>query len=184
MAEWNHKYFNHKGVAITASSGDNGYGVLYPASSKFVTAVGGTYLKKDQSQRGWTETAWSGSGSGCSLWNAKPAWQTDTGCDKRTNTDVSADASPTSGAAVYDTYNEPGWIVVGGTSESSPIIASVYALAGDNVTYGSRVYQNTGKLYDITSGSNGSCGGSYLCTAGPGYDGPTGWGTPNGLGDF
>jgi subtilase family serine protease len=183
-AKWNHRYFDHDGVAITASSGDAGYGVIYPSSSKFVTAVGGTYLHKDSSKRGWTETAWAGAGSGCSGWNAKPAWQKDKDCDKRTTADVSADASPTSGAAVYDTYGFPGWIVVGGTSESSPIIASVYALAGDKVHYGSRVYKNPDELYDITSGSNGSCGGSYLCTAGKGFDGPTGLGTPNGIGDF
>ena len=184
-SKWNHRYFDHDGVAITASSGDSGYGVIYPSTSKFVTAVGGTFLTKDPgSNRGWKETAWSGSGSGCSRWNAKPKWQTDPDCPKRTTADVSADASPTSGAAVYDTYGYGGWIVVGGTSESSPIIASVYALAGDKVHYGSRVYMNTGKLFDVTSGSNGSCGGSYLCTAGPGFDGPTGWGTPNGIGDF
>ncbi len=185
MAKWNHRYFDHDGVAITASSGDSGYGVSFPASSKFVTAVGGTALTKDpQSQRGWKETAWSGAGSGCSAWNAKPAWQTDPDCNQRTVADISAVASPGTGVAVYDTYNEGGWLVFGGTSVSSPIIASVYALAGDKIHYGSRVYMNTGKVFDVTSGSNGSCGGSYLCTAGPGFDGPTGWGTPNGLGDF
>jgi subtilase family serine protease len=185
MAEWNHKYFDHDGIAITASSGDSGYGAFYPASSKFVTAVGGTALTRDpQSNRGWKETAWSGAGSGCSAWNAKPAWQTDPDCDKRTIADVSAVASPATGVAVYDTYGSGGWLVFGGTSVSSPIIASVYALAGDTVHYGSRVYMNPGKLYDVTTGSNGSCGGSYLCTAGPGFDGPTGWGTPHGIGDF
>ena len=148
-------------------------------------AVGGTYLHRDGSNRGWAETAWAGSGSGCAPYDPKPKWQTDTECGKkRTYTDVSADASPTSGAAVYDTFGYGGWLVVGGTSLSSPIIASVFALAGDEITYGERVYQNPGKLFDVTSGANGSCGGSYLCTAMPGYDGPTGLGTPNGIGDF
>ncbi len=79
-----------------------------------------------------------------------------------------------------------GWVQVGGTSASSPIIASVYALAGNtsSVTAGSYPYAHTSALNDVTSGSNGSCGGSYLCTAGTGYDGRTGLGTPNGTGAF
>jgi subtilase family serine protease len=91
---------------------------------------------------------------------------------------------------VYDTYRETGWLVFGGTSVASPIIASVYALAGPAATVtqyhnsGSYPYSHTSSLFDVTSGSNGSCGGSYLCTGGPGYDGPTGLGTPNGVGAF
>jgi len=181
-------HYNHPGVAITVSSGDSGYGVQYPAASSYVTAVGGTSLKRDStSTRGWSETAWSGAGSGCSAYETKPTWQTDTGCSKRTVADVSADADPYTGVSVYDTYgNVGGWLVFGGTSVASPIIASVYALAGNTstVNYGSYPYSKTSSLYDITSGSNGSCGGSYLCTAGPGYDGPTGLGTPNGTVGF
>jgi hypothetical protein len=62
----------------------------------------------------------------------------------------------------------------------------VYALAGNtsSTLYGSYPYSHTSSLNDVTSGSNGSCGGTYLCTAGPGYDGPTGLGTPNGTGGF
>jgi subtilase family serine protease len=182
--QWDELYFNHPGIAVTASSGDSGYGTSYPAGSQYVTAVGGTALTRDGSQRGWHETVWSGAGSGCSTRDHKPAWQTDTGCKMRTIADVSAVASPSTGVAVYDTYGAGGWLVFGGTSVSSPIIASVYALAGANVQYGSRVYMNPGKLFDVTSGSNGSCGGSYLCTGMVGYDGPTGLGTPNGIGDF
>jgi subtilase family serine protease len=180
------KYYNHPGVAVVAATGDSGYDNFrtFPAASQYVIAVGGTYLHKDSSKRGWTETAWAGAGSGCAPWDPKPKWQSDKGCKNRTYADVAADASPTSGAAVYDTFGFGGWLVVGGTSESSPIIASVFALAGDDITYAERVYQNPEDLYDITQGSNGSCGGSYLCTAGAGYDGPTGLGTPNGIGDF
>jgi subtilase family serine protease len=199
-------YFNHPGIAVTASSGDSGYGVSWPASSPYVTAVGGTTLKAASNARGWTETAWSGAGSGCSAFEPKPAWQHDTGCPThRTVADVSADADPNSGLGVYDTYNScgsssfcdmlirlgvaqglDGWAQVGGTSLSSPLIASVYALAGNTsaINYGSFPYSHTGSLFDVTSGSNGSCGGSYLCTAGTGYDGPTGLGTPNGTGGF
>jgi subtilase family serine protease len=178
-------YFKHAGVAITASSGDNGYGVSFPASSQYVTAVGGTSLTKPGGV--WKETAWSGAGSGCSAYVAKPSWQHDTGCAKRTVADVSAVANPNTGVAVYDTYNTGGtWFVFGGTSVAAPIIASVYALAGGNVTYGSTPYAHTTALHDVTSGSNGSCPKrkKYLCTAVAGYDGPTGLGTPNGIGAF
>src|SRR5579863_6605294 len=104
----------------------------------------------------------------------------------RTVSDVSAVADPATGVSVYDTYQEPGWLVFGGTSVSSPIIASVYALAGNtsSINDASYIYAHTSSLHDVESGSNGSCGGSYLCTAGEGYDGPTGNGTPNGTGAF
>jgi subtilase family serine protease len=179
-------HFNHPGIAITVSSGDSGYGVQFPAASRYVTAVGGTSLTKSGTTRGWSETAWNGAGSGCSAYISKPSWQTDAGCSRRTVADVSADADPNTGVSVYDTYHVSGWLVFGGTSVASPIIASVYALAGNasSVNYGSYPYSHTSNLFDVTSGSNGSCGGSYLCTAGPGYDGPTGWGTPNGTGGF
>jgi subtilase family serine protease len=179
-------HYNHPGIAITASSGDSGYGVQFPAASQYVTAVGGTSLTKASNTRGWSETAWSGAGSGCSAYIAKPSWQKDPGCSNRTVADVSADADPNTGVSVYDTYHTSGWLVFGGTSVASPIIASVYALAGNagSVTYGSYPYSHTSSLFDVTSGSNGSCGGSYLCTAGPGYDGPTGLGTPDGAGGF
>lgn len=197
-------HFDHPGVAITASSGDSGFGVIWPASASTVTAVGGTSLKKASNSRGWTETAWSGAGSGCSSNETKPAWQHDTGCARRTVADVSAVADPNTGVGVYDTYNNcgsssfcdtlislglaqglDGWAQVGGTSAASPIIASVFALAGNTSSIdGSFPYSHTDSLFDVTSGSNGSCGGTYLCTAGPGYDGPTGLGTPNGTGAF
>ncbi|GAA1910221.1 S53 family peptidase [Streptantibioticus ferralitis] len=187
------QYFNHPGVVITASAGDSGFGVEYPAASPNVTSVGGTSLTKDSSSRGWTEKVWGtsgggeGTGSGCSTVAAKPSWQKDTGCAKRTVADVSAVADPATGVAVYDTYQSNGWQVVGGTSASSPIIASVYALAGapsSGSNPASFPYKNPSALNDVTSGSNGSCNPSYLCNAGQGYDGPTGLGTPNGLKAF
>ncbi|MEV5939574.1 S53 family peptidase [Streptomyces sp. NPDC051994] len=182
------KYFNHPGVAITVSSGDNGYGTEYPAASRYVTAVGGTSLKSASNTRGWTDTIWSGAGSGCSAYDAKPSWQKDTGCSKRTVADVSAVADPATGVAVYDTYGgDPGWEVFGGTSASSPLIAAVYALAGtpsSGSTPASFPYAHTGSLNDVTSGSNGSCSPSYLCKGGSGYDGPSGLGTPNGTAAF
>ncbi|MGW2970434.1 S53 family peptidase [Streptomyces mirabilis] len=187
-ATYDSSYFNHPGVAITVSSGDGGYGVEYPAASKYVTAVGGTSLKTASTARGWTDTVWSGAGSGCSAYDAKPSWQKDSGCANRTVADVSAVADPNTGVAVYDTYGQGnGWMVFGGTSASSPLIAAVYALAGapSSGSYpASFPYAHTSALYDVTSGSNGSCGGSYLCTGTTGYDGPSGLGTPNGAAAF
>ena len=187
------EYYDHPGVAVTASSGDGGYGVEYPAASQYVTAVGGTSLSTASNSRGWTESVWStssteGAGSGCSADDPKPTWQTDTGCSKRTVADVSAVADPATGVAVYDTYNNNGgWNVYGGTSVASPLIASVYALAGApaaGTTPASYLYAHTSNLYDVTSGSTSTCTPAYLCTAEVGYDGPTGLGTPDGIGAF
>jgi subtilase family serine protease len=180
-------YYNHAGVVITASSGDSGYGVQVPAAYNTVVSVGGTSLTKSSSTRGWSETAWSSAGSGCSAYISKPSWQSDGGCTRRTVADVSAVADPNTGVSVYDTYGQgTGWMVFGGTSVASPIIASVYALAGNasSTNAASSLYSHTSSLFDVTSGNNGSCGGSYLCTASSGYDGPTGLGTPNGTGAF
>jgi len=185
-------HYNHPGSAITVSSGDGGYGVEFPASSRYVTAVGGTSLSRNSSTiRGWSETAWSGAGSGCSAYVTKPAWQTDSGCARRTVADVAAVADPNTGVAVYDSYGSSGganWLVFGGTSVASPIIAGFYAVAGNasSVIAGSYPYSHATSLFDVTAGSNGSCRqrSAYLCTAGTGYDGPTGLGTPNGLGAF
>ncbi|MEV7889545.1 S53 family peptidase [Streptomyces sp. NPDC002817] len=186
-------YFNHPGVAITVSAGDAGYGAEYPAASKYVTSVGGTALSTASNTRGWTETVWEtssteGTGSGCSAYDAKPSWQTDTSCTKRMISDVSAVADPATGVSVYDSYGvTAGWYTFGGTSASAPIIAGVYALAGTpgSSDYPAQYpYENTSALNDVTSGNNGSCTTSYFCTARSGYDGPTGLGTPAGVDAF
>ena len=192
-SSYDSSYYDHPGVAITASSGDSGYGVEYPAASRYVTAVGGTALTKASNSRGWTESVWStssteGAGSGCSTDDAKPTWQKDTGCSKRTVADVSAVADPATGVAIYDSYGgDTGWEVFGGTSVASPLIAGVYADAGtpsSGSTPASFLYSHTGSLNDVTSGSTASCSPAYLCSAESGYDGPTGLGTPNGLTAF
>jgi adenosine/AMP kinase len=173
------QYFNHPGILITVSSGDYGYGVEYPASSKYVLRVGGTSLVTSTSSRGWAETVWNGAGSGCSAYIDKPSLQTDPGCSKRTVADVSAVADPNTGVAVYSTY-EGGWLIVGGTSASSPIVAAIFAAAGKTAVGTIFPYTHTGAFYDVTTGGNGSCSPAYLCTGQVGFDGPTGWGTPNG----
>jgi subtilase family serine protease len=185
-------HYTHKGVPITVSSGDFGFGTAqFPAMLTSVVAVGGTTLDRADNRRGFTESAWGGAGSGCSAWVDKPRWQKDPNCQLRTTADVSAVADPDTGLAVYDTFGlgaDNGWIVVGGTSASAPIIAGVYALAGNGkrVDDARGLYARSAKshLFDVVGGSNGFCGDDYLCTGLPGYDAPTGVGSPNGTGAF
>jgi hypothetical protein len=192
-AAYDTEYYEHPGVAVTASAGDDGYGVSYPAASQYVTSVGGTSLTTAPNARGWTESAWGsssggeGTGSGCSADDAKPSWQKDTGCAKRTDNDVAAVADPSTGVAIYDTYDGGGWLEVGGTSAAAPIIAATFALAGTPAagTFpSSYLYQHAASLFDVTTGTNGSCATAYLCHAETGYDGPTGLGTPDGVAAF
>ena len=186
------RFYHHPGVAITASTGDSGYGISYPATSKWVTAVGGTTLtRSSRGRRGWSEAAWSGSGSGCSSLNAT-TWQkaATTKCDGRAVADVAAVADPATGVAVYDSFafeSTSGWLTFGGTSASSPVIAAMFAAAGNTaqVNDGSYVWTHRrGAFNDVTSGRSGSCSTARWCTAGSGWDGPTGWGTPRGLTGF
>ena len=190
--------YTHAGVVVTASAGDSGYGVQYPAASPSVVAVGGTTLTTASNPRQWSETVWSGTGSGCSTVEPNPGWQpTSKYCTTRTVADVAAVADPNTGVAVYDTYGEPGWMVFGGTSVASPIIASVYALAGNASALGPSaakgLYSATSSsLNPVTSGANARHCTTYLCNAaysvinnaGSTYNGPTGNGTPNGAKGF
>ncbi|HEY8086295.1 MAG TPA: hypothetical protein VIF09_00570, partial [Polyangiaceae bacterium] len=179
-------YYNHPGIAITASTGDNGsytgHTPGYPAAGAHVIAVGGTHLVTASTFRGWTESAWTGSGAGCSQYVSKPSWQTDTGCAGRTVGDVSAVADPGTGVAVYDTYGSfTGWTQFGGTSASAPLVAAILADTGHGSINAGWLYAHPGFLNDVTTGGSGSgtCTPPYLCNAGVGYDGPTGLGTPN-----
>jgi subtilase family serine protease len=196
-ASYDSTYFKSSGVVYTASTGDSAYqdGVEYPAASADTVAVGGTALKTASNARGYTETVWKtstteGTGSGCSAYTTKPSWQSiisTSTCSKRAEADVSAVADPATGVAVYQTYGGSGWAVYGGTSAASPIVASVYALAGTPASTdkpASFPYAHTGNLNDVTSGNNGTCSPSLLCTAAAGWDGPTGLGTPNGVTAF
>jgi hypothetical protein len=179
--------YGQTGVVMTASTGDSGYGVIYPAASAYVIAVGGTSLVKAGNTRGWDEIAWSSGGSGCPTYGAKPSWQHDTGCAHHTNADVSAVADLYTGVAVMAPN---GWGVYGGTSVSAPIIAAAYALAGPppSTSHPAQFpYLHPTLLNDVVGGTNsfsgcGTTSQEYLCTAGYGYDGPTGLGTPHGVG--
>jgi hypothetical protein len=202
--------WNHPGLVIAASSGDCGYfnkackgdaqKANFPADSPNVVAVGGTSLT--ESQGSWTSTVWSEGGSGCSSLFSAATWQLEaenfgsTGCGSgRGVVDVSAIGDPNTGVDVYDTTPESvgaptGWSVWGGTSVASPIVGGEFGLAGGalGVSYpASTLYTHLGQsndLYDVTNGSNGSCGALTICKAVSGYDGPTGVGSPLGLGAF
>jgi hypothetical protein len=257
--------FDHPGVVITASAGDDGYldwleeprsdYANFPASSPHVVAVGGTRLSPLGPSGEWTgERVWNdggesggvkeghgAGGGGCSIQFAAQPWQRDVsdwssvGCGSdRAVADVAADADPYSGLAVYDSsspectseyetenakkelvrHTVAHWCTIGGTSLASPLVASVFALAGgaQGVEYPARtLYRNAAKspatLHDVSEGSNGeclqpfneeagsagclpseeaasSCSSQLICEAAPGYDGPTGVGTPDGIAAF
>jgi subtilase family serine protease len=178
--------WNHPGTPIVAGAGDSGYGVGWPASSSYVTAVGGTTLLPILSGFAWLETAWGSTGSGCSKYVSKPAWQRDAGCKMRTLNDVAAIANPVPGVSVYDTYfanqSMQGWAAYGGTSVSTPIVAALYAMSANRSGTGASTLYSAPRsgFNDILLGANALCL-TYLCTSGLGYDGPTGLGTPNGV---
>jgi hypothetical protein len=193
--------YDFPGVVITASAGDRKYdnedfgGELskpapdFPASSPHVIAVGGTKLTKAANTRGWSETVWNepaediGTGSGCSGTESKPEWQKDGGCAKRTDNDVSADAACESPVSIYSTSTFGGWANECGTSASAPLVAGIEAHASKEARFAAAraFYERPSDTFDVTTGSDGSCSGSYLCTAGAGYDGPTGKGSPDGV---
>jgi len=175
--------FASPSVTVTVSTGDSGYGVEFPASAPAVVAVGGTTLTVGADHRRVAETAWSGAGSGCSAHAGKPGWQRDRSCPQRAVADAAAVADPDTGLAVYDTFGLPsggGWLVVGGTSLAAPVIAGVHALGGATGSTAAGLYGAAAAVHDVTRGSNGHCANRVLCTAGPGWDGPTGVGSPDG----
>lgn len=202
LAQSDTTYYKHPGVAIFVASGDFGYyetlatdgrpqGPGYPATSQYAIAVGGTRLVKAAgTTRGWTETAWAvtqagsgAAGSGCSRSIPKPAYQTASPCTTKANADISAVADPATGMAVYNTNGtNGGWAIVGGTSAAAPFVAAIFAATGNGTqTSGKFIADNATKLFDVTSGNNGTCpaGQGLVCTAAAGWDGPTGFGTPN-----
>lgn len=179
--------YDHPGIAIVASSGDRGFIVQFPSSSPHVIAVGGTRLTvADGKHRGWTESAWSDGGSGCSTVYSKPKWQTDSGCAMRTVADVAAEADPYTGVAIYGPLANggSGWLEFGGTSVAAPIIGGIYGNNGGLIHAGRSLYSEPNALFDVKTGSNGICNPAYLCEAQRGYDGPTGNGTPKGTTAF
>ncbi|GAA0296742.1 peptidase S8 [Streptomyces polychromogenes] len=170
------------GLVYTFASGDVGGVPVYPSVSPYVTSVGGTKLTRAFNLRGWTESAWAGTGGGCSPYEPQPAFQQGFApCATRSTPDISAVADPDSGMAAYvSTPGNPtvGWQVVGGTSLSSPLVAGMYALAGrpgPNDRPNAYPYAHPGAFHDIVTG----VAGPYAAL--PGYDRASGIGTPRGL---
>jgi alpha-tubulin suppressor-like RCC1 family protein len=204
---YSHEY-DHPGVLVTAAAGDSMFprqlGPDFPASSPHVVAVGGTSLHRAPGTgREWSEQVWfegpeefafngpeAGSGSGCSLVEPKPSWQSDTGCTHRTGNDVAAVAACETPVSVYfsaDGRRTRVWVDVCGTSVSSPLVAGIEAHASAAVRSlpgAEAFYRDPGDFFDVTEGENCQCQGNdvpeYLWHAGVGYDGPTGNGTPDG----
>jgi alpha-tubulin suppressor-like RCC1 family protein len=179
--------YDHPGVLIAAAGGDEGYGPRIPASFPGVVAVGGTALHKTPTTaRGWSEEVWDepsrgdGTGGGCTTF-AKPAWQLDTGCDGRTANDVSADAACSTPVSVF---NIKGWTNVCGNSASTPLVVGIeaHASAYARSLGAAAFYEDPAAFNDVTEGSDGECPAfaAYVCNAEPGYDAPTGVGTPAG----
>lgn len=195
--------FNQKGVAITVSTGDSGFNSGthqdWPSDLPTVIAAGGTTLNAPGQ-----ETAWSGGGSGCETAFAaatgQPSSVTRLCANHRAAADVSSDADPNTGVATFDTYapstHQPlDFIVVGGTSAAAPFLGGLFARAGNltGVNSPNTLYAAASSNFnDITSGNNeqnATCASfagvsEVLCNAGPGWDGPTGLGSPHGLGAF
>lgn len=162
------------GAAFYASSGDDGAGTSWPSVSSRVISVGGTTLSFANGAV-TSETAWSGSGGGVSTYISKPTYQSGLSYSKRATPDVSYNADPNSGFAVYDSYGY-GWVVVGGTSAGAPQWAAIHSLSlTATATNIYNTYSQAGRygadFRDITSGSNGY-------SAGTGYDLATGVGSP------
>jgi subtilase family serine protease len=200
--DFQESYFDRPGVVYLAAAGDAGYLAAQPMEFGSIVSVGGTHLVQGGGKRGWSETVcgggWYGgtyyaTGAACST-EPKPSWQHDPGCKGRTANDVSAVADPVTGVSAYDTYDRSGWFIGGGTSVASPLIAGVFALAGNATsqdagrTFWEKRHQNPNDLNPVLHGSDGHCSPTYLCSDGTheykDYGGPTGWGTPNGIGAF
>lgn len=171
------------GVSFFAAAGDKPSEVIYPSSSPDVVSVGGTTLQVHSTGAWKSESAWSTAGGGCSQYetanHAQAAFSTydqkgATCAGKRATPDLSLDANPSTGVAVYDTERVTGlsgWIQVGGTSASTVMVASHAAETASQVD-AADVYGSTLKFYDVTSGSNG-----HTCV--PGYNLCTGLGSWN-----
>ncbi len=186
--------FAHAGVVYTASSGDSGAPISWPAASPNVVAVGGTSLNLSGSTYG-SETGWSGSGGGPSAYYSKPSYQSGvvTQTTMRANPDVAYNADPNTGFSVYDSVPYNGqtlnWLTVGGTSAGAPQWAALAAIADQGrAAYGlpainatssqeiqTTLYKNTSDFHDITSGTST---GTPNYSAGTGYDYVTGIGSP------
>jgi subtilase family serine protease len=177
---------SYPGVSILAAAGDDGTAPAgqsaYPAALPNITAVGGTSLSPSTAgPRGFVESAWDDTGSGCDTFEPAPPWQSQpqTGCGGRAYNDISADGDPSTGLDVYDSQ-DGGWLEVGGSSLAAPLAAAFEAITGVNGTTPQWAYSDESLLNGVDSGSNGSCGLTLICNAATGWNGPGGIGSISG----
>jgi subtilase family serine protease len=171
----------HAGVTFTVAAGDDGTGAEYPASSPNVISVGGTSLRLTSSGTYSSESVWTDGGGGTSAFEGLPSYQSGLGLTTRGTPDVSYDANPNTGFAVYDSYGSSGWVEIGGTSAGAPQWAGLIAIVnqGRAIAGKSSLSNAQDALYsisrsdfhDVTSGSNGR-------SAASGYDLASGLGSP------
>lgn len=198
------KYFTTPGVTYVAAAGDSSayFGPEWPASSPNVLAVGGTTLNLTSSNTIASETAWSasysryygieGGGGGISSYESTPAFQSQNGVSYggRSTPDVAWDANPSTGVSVYDSYDEPGWGYVGGTSAGAPAWAGIVAIAdqqyvADGGTGSLSTSQVENTLYQAYSGKVGTGYSTYfndITSGNNGYQATTGYNLAAGLG--
>jgi subtilase family serine protease len=176
------KYFNNPNVIFVASSGDKGPGVYWPASVPNVLSVGGTSLLLDSQNNRRYEEAWPYSGGGVSTYQEEPLWQKNvlnlSSVTKRAVPDVSFNANPYTGQAIFDSLpvnGNSGWFVSGGTSLSCACWAGIAAILNDKGDFSiNNIYNDhDAGFYDIIYGGNNTY------SALNGYDLLTGLGTPN-----
>lgn len=183
-ASLDYHFTSKYGASFFASSGDEGAGAEWPASSPNVVAVGGTHLNISKAGKFLSETAWSGSGGGVSKYEPAPAYQTALSIPrakgKRSIPDVAYNADPDSGYSVYKGGSRAGWYDIGGTSAGAPQWAAIQSLGlsanNKNFYKDKAAASNASYFHDIKTGGNGSCG--YYCTTRSNYDYVTGLGSP------
>lgn len=189
--EGKEKDFKTKGVVYFASAGDSP-GIGQPAALSNVVAVGGTSINRDSKGNFVSEVTWSSGGGGSSAYVPVPAYQKPVASivgKFRGTPDISLDANPSTGVWIYDTNPYKGsvldWLVIGGTSVSSPALAAIINNAGNffgsTVSELTKVYKGFTKPANFTDITAGTCGSNNKTTkAVKGWDFCTGVGTPLG----
>lgn len=174
-------FISTSGARFFASSGDDGAGTSWPASSPNVTGVGGTTVTLRADGSFSKETAWTGSGGGISAYEQQPQYQAGYSISHsnhmRAVPDVAYDADPHTG---FPVVRAGKWYTVGGTSAGAPQWAAIATLgtgAGNPQFYADKSAAGHAAFFrDITAGSNGTC--VFFCDARTHYDYVTGLGTP------
>ena len=185
-------FFTKPGVVFFASAGDKP-GTEFPSVMSHVVGVGGTYIERSESGDYTGEVSWPSTGGGPSAYVPVPTYQTAVASivgTQRGVPDVSLDASPASGAWLYDTIpyhgNTLDWAVVGGTSLASPASAAIVNNAGHfkklSTLELADIYAHYGKAKDFRDIVSGTCNNGGETKAVKGWDFCTGVGASIGTG--